>query len=91
MPSTSLPSESSLAGNAGMSRSAFASHFQSLAGMTPMQYVTNWRMQTAFEKLRISSDSVAQIAEQSVYQTEASFRKAFKKQIGTGPGAVRRR
>lgn len=81
---------SSLAGKAGMSRSAFANHFQSITGMTPMQYVTNWRMQTAFEKLRTSRDSVAQIAEQSGYQTEASFRKAFKKQMGIGPGAVRR-
>ncbi len=30
------------------------------------------------------------IAEQSGYQTEASFRKAFKKQMGIGPVAVRR-
>lgn len=79
-----------LAEKAGMSRSAFANHFQSVAGITPMQYVTNWRMQTAFEKLREGKDSVALIAEQSGYQTEASFRKAFKKQMGIGPGAVRR-
>lgn len=55
-----------------------------------MQYVTNWRMQTAFEKLRSGKDSDVLIAEQSGYQTEASFRKAFKKQTGVGPGAVRR-
>ena len=54
-----------------------------------MQYVTNWRMQTVFEKLRSSKDSVALIAEQSGYQTEASFRKAVKKQMGIGPGAIR--
>jgi AraC-like DNA-binding protein len=83
-------SVSNLAEKAGMSRSAFASHFQTIAGITPMQYVSNWRMQTAFEKLRTGKDSVARIAEQSGYQTEASFRKAFKKQMGIGPGAVRR-
>jgi AraC-like DNA-binding protein len=83
-------SVSSLAEAAGMSRSAFASHFQSIAGITPMQYATNWRMQIAYERLRTSRDSVALIAEQSGYQTEASFRKAFKKLTGIGPGAVRR-
>jgi len=49
----------------GMSRSAFASHFQAVTGITPMQYVTNWRIQTAFEKLRTGKDSVGLIAEQS--------------------------
>ena len=83
-------SVSNLAEKAGMSRSAFASHFQTISGITPMQYVTNWRMQTAFEKLRTGKDSAARIAEQSGYQTEASFRKAFKKHMGIGPGAVRR-
>jgi AraC-like DNA-binding protein len=48
------------------------------------------RMQIAFEKLRNGKDPAAVIAEQSGYRTEASFRKAFKKQMGAGPGAVRR-
>jgi len=41
-----------LAETAGMSRSAFASQFLEVSSMTPMQYVTNWRMQNAFELLR---------------------------------------
>jgi len=83
-------SVASLAHEAGMSRSAFANHFQNVAGMTPMQYVTEWRMQTAFELLSAKRLSVAEVAELSGYQTEASFRKAFKKHVGTGPGAIRR-
>jgi len=83
-------SVSNLAEKAGMSRWAFTNHFQAVAGITPMQYVTNWRMRAAFEKLHTGKDSVALIVQQSGYQTEASFRKAFKNQLGIGPGAVRR-
>jgi AraC-like DNA-binding protein len=79
-----------LAQHAGMSRSVFAKQFQQVTGITPMQYVTRWRMQVAYELLRSSKMSVSAIAEQSGYQTEASFRKAFKEVTGVGPGAVRR-
>jgi len=79
-----------LADTAGMSRSAFAKHFQQVTSMTPMQYVIHWRMQIAYERLRTTEDSVARIAEQSGYSAEASFRKAFKQYAGVGPGAVRR-
>ncbi len=79
-----------LAEKAGMSRSAFARQFQQITGMTPMQYVMQWRMQVAYEKLRTTKESVSRIAEESGYQTEASFRKAFKNQMGIGPGAARK-
>ena len=77
-----------LAELANMSRSAFAEHFNSQVGISPMQYVTNWRMQVAFEKLAISEQSMAQIAEQCGYQSESSFSKAFKKQFGVNPGVI---
>lgn len=79
-----------LAEQAGMSRSAFAKYFQRITEMTPMQYVTRWRMQVAYESLRNSKTPVAVIAEHSGYQTEASFRKAFKETTGESPGAVRK-
>lgn len=80
-----------LAGLAGMSRSAFSKHFLQVSSMTPMQYVTRWRMQTAYEKLRTTRESVYSIAVQCGYQTEASFRKAFKQHVGVGPGAIRKK
>ncbi len=79
-----------LAEQAGMSRSAFAKYFQNKTDMTPMQYVTHWRMQVAYEALRNSNVSVAEIAERSGYQTEASFRKVFKAITGDSPGVVRK-
>jgi len=81
----------SLATMAGMSRSAFAEKFHKLVNMTPMQYVTCWRMQRAHEQLTSTKESVMQVAEQSGYQSEAAFAKAFKKHFGFGPGAVRKK
>ncbi|PHS69271.1 MAG: hypothetical protein COB23_06525 [Methylophaga sp.] len=79
-----------LAAKAGMSRSAFAKRFQSIMGITPMYYVAHWRMQRAHEMLVTSNKSIAQIAEYFTYQSEASFRKAFKQHMGIPPGAVRK-
>jgi transcriptional regulator GlxA family with amidase domain len=58
--------------------------------MTPMHYVTHWRMQRALDDLSSGSRSVAALAEKYGYGSEVSFRKAFKKHIGKGPGAARR-
>ena len=79
-----------LSEEAGMSRSAFADKFKQMVDMSPMEYVTGWRMQHAYEALASDNKSVMQIAEDSGYQSEAAFRKAFKKQFGIGPGIARR-
>lgn len=79
-----------LARGAGMSRSALAVRFHQLVGDTPIQYLTMWRMQQARKLLRESASSLAAIAERVGYQSEAAFSKAFKKVVGTGPGAYRR-
>ncbi len=80
----------SLAGEAAMGRSSFARRFNELTGMPPMQYLTSWRMQEARTMLQTSRLSIAHIAEQCGYESEAAFRKAFKKTTGTPPGEVRR-
>lgn len=73
-----------------MSRSAFAEKFKQVVDMSPMEYVTGWRMQNAYDALTLDDKSVMPLAEDSGYNSEAAFRKAFKKQFGIGPGAVRR-
>jgi len=80
----------SLAAQAAMSRSSFAQHFNQLTGIPPMQYLTSWRMQEAKNLLQTSKISLLQIALQCGYESEAAFSKAFKKTIGTAPGAVRK-
>ncbi|MEM7357792.1 MAG: AraC family transcriptional regulator [Pseudomonadota bacterium] len=79
----------SLAAEAGMGRSAFAKRFNDLIGLPAMQYLTHWRMQNASSLLQTSELSVWQIAEQCGYESEAAFRKAFKKTVGQTPGQVR--
>ncbi|MCG8613181.1 MAG: AraC family transcriptional regulator [Pseudomonadales bacterium] len=78
-----------LAEIAAMSRTQFAETFKRISGWTVMQYLTWWRMQLAWDDLR-SGLSVAQVAENVGYQSEAAFSRAFRKQFTQSAGAVRR-
>ncbi|MFK7828650.1 MAG: AraC family transcriptional regulator [Congregibacter sp.] len=78
-----------LAAMAAMSRSAFAARFKSLLGESPMEYLTRWRMQIAYNLLDEEKLPVLEVADRSGYESEAAFAKAFKRVIGVGPGAVR--
>lgn len=80
----------SLAEVAAMSRSAFAEQFQALVGKSPMDLLTSWRMQVAWQTLERDRGTVADVATKAGYETEAAFRKAFKRHFGVGPGEVRR-
>ena len=72
-----------------LSRTAFCEHFSEVLGVAPMQYLTEWRMAEAVRLLRDPNQSVARIAERLGYQTEAAFRRAFKRVQGFAPGKVR--
>jgi AraC-like DNA-binding protein len=74
----------------GLSRSALADRFIRLIGLPPMQYLANWRMQVATQKLRSTSASLAQVAELVGYDSEAAFSRAFKKAFGVAPATWRR-
>ena len=59
-----------------------------------MHYLTHWRMQMAAGLLSSGAASVATIAEDVGYESEAAFSRAFKKLVGappaTGGGSGRR-
>lgn len=80
----------SLAKAASMSRSVFAARFKELVGSAPLEYVTRWRMHLASERLRGGTDGIGQVARDVGYDTESAFGKAFKREVGTTPGAFRR-
>lgn len=79
----------SLAREAGMSRTAFAQLFAEKMGTTPMQYLTDWRMQIACHGLTEARWNVADAAAEVGYASEAAFSRVFKKQVGVSPAAYR--
>jgi AraC-like DNA-binding protein len=73
-----------------MSRSGFAARFTELVGEPAMQYVTRWRMLVAQTWLSEDDAALNGMAARLGYQSEPAFSRAFKRIIGTSPGAVRR-
>jgi AraC-like DNA-binding protein len=74
----------------GLSRSALHERFVLLVGQPPMQYLTHWRMQCGARLLRAGRDTVATIALEVGYDSEASFARAFKRLVGQPPATWRR-
>lgn len=79
-----------LARAAGLGRSAFAARFRERVGVTPMGYVTDWRMRLAQQLLLETGCSMAEIGERVGYDSEWAFAKAYKRVWGESPGAARR-
>jgi AraC-like DNA-binding protein len=81
----------SLAAAASMSRSAFAARFKELLGQTPLEYVTEWRMQKAMQLLQQQDKKIIDVARSVGYESDAAFSKAFKRVVGTNPGQYLKR
>lgn len=73
-----------------LSRSALHELFVQFIGQPPMQYLANWRVQLASRLLRDGQSSVATIALEVGYDSEAAFARAFKRIVGMPPAAWRR-
>jgi AraC-like DNA-binding protein len=74
-----------------LSRSALHERFVRYVGVPPMQYLANWRMQLGASLLRSGHATVAKIAQDVGYESEAAFARAFKRATGRPPAAWRRR
>jgi AraC-like DNA-binding protein len=79
----------SLAAVVGCSRSTLAERFGQMVGIPPMQYLAQWRMQVAANRLVDSSMKNYAIAREIGYESEAAFSRAFKRVIGVSPSAWR--
>lgn len=81
---------SQLAKLSSMSRGRFALRFKELLGQSPIQYLTDWRLQKAKRLLKETNLSIAEVGFRSGYQSLPSFTRRFGKQFGISPGAFRK-
>jgi AraC-like DNA-binding protein len=81
----------SLAETAGMSRTTFATRFKETVAVSPMDYLTRWRMLLAADRLANSSSPVSAVALSLGYESESAFSTAFKRVMGCPPRQYGRR
>lgn len=79
----------SLANEAGLSRSVLAERFRYYLNEPPIAYLTRWRLQLGAQMLDSTSYSVAQIASEVGYESEAAFNRAFKREFTVPPARFR--
>jgi transcriptional regulator GlxA family with amidase domain len=79
-----------LATAAGLERRTLLRRFASATGMTPIEYCRRVRIARARELLEGGDTSQKEIAQSLGYKDVASFARAFRKAIGSAPGAYRK-
>ena len=79
----------SLAAEVHLSRSVFSERFSRLVGMSPMQYVTRWRMHLASSWIEEGHLTLSEVAQRLGYSSEAAFSRAFKRYLHVPPGSIR--
>ncbi|WP_336172183.1 AraC family transcriptional regulator, partial [Acinetobacter ursingii] len=72
-----------------MSRSKFASLFQSIIHETPLAYLQQHRLRLASQLLRESNLTIQKIANNVGYSSETAFSQAFKRQFDLSPKQYR--
>lgn len=78
-----------LAKETAMSRTTFAVHFKEAAGVSPLNYLTSWRMRLAERALRDDDVTVSELARSLGYTSESAFSNAFKRTTGSAPNRYR--
>jgi AraC family transcriptional regulator len=70
--------------------SYFAKAFRRTTGMSPLQYLTDLRVQKAKSLLQSSTLPLADIAIICGFGDQSYFTRVFTRSVGTSPGAWRR-
>ncbi|ODT19609.1 MAG: AraC family transcriptional regulator [Mesorhizobium sp. SCN 65-12] len=73
----------------GVSRSVLAERFQKTLGTSPIRYVREWRLYLASVALTTTGRTIAAIAFEAGYATEAAFNRAFSQAFGAPPATWR--
>ena len=80
-----------LARRAGVSRTVLGERFKRFLDRPPMHYLAQWRLLLAAQRLKTSDAPVKTIADESAYESEAAFSRAFKRRFGVAPADWRKR
>ena len=80
-----------LAGIAGYSAFHFARKFTLAVGIPPQRYIARVRLENAMAELEKGRLSLAEIAFNANFSSQASFTRAFHRATGTTPNEYRRR
>ncbi|MFL6786879.1 MAG: helix-turn-helix domain-containing protein [Sphingomicrobium sp.] len=80
----------SLAKEAGMSRSAFAHEFRAALNHTPMEFVARVRLDLAHRLLETTALGVEGIATAVGFNSRSHFSRLFREHFGTDPSTFRR-
>ncbi|QXI46021.1 AraC family transcriptional regulator [Pseudomonas anuradhapurensis] len=75
-----------MADRSGMSRASFAAHFRHTVGMTPADYLANWRISLAQKRLR-EGRPIALIADEVGYESPSALARTFRRKVGASPKA----
>lgn len=76
----------SMAGAAGMSRSAFAATFKAELGQTPAEHLSDWRLALAQQALR-QRQPLKRVALDLGYGSASALSRAFTRRLGASPRA----
>jgi AraC-like DNA-binding protein len=80
---------SELAHEAAVSRSLLDQRFRDVLGLSPIRYLTEWRMHIAADLLASTDLTVAQVARRTGYDSHEAFSRAFKRRMGSAPSTWR--
>lgn len=73
-----------LARDAHMSRSSFATHFTQVVGLSPMAWLTRWRVQVGARAM-LAGATVDRAAAETGFASISAFSRAFRKELGAPP------
>jgi AraC-like DNA-binding protein len=79
-----------IARDAGLSRPHFYKLFRQHVGVTPNIYLNTLRMETAIDRLTLTSDPVTSIGLDLGFASQASFTRFFATNVGVPPSDYRR-
>jgi AraC-like DNA-binding protein len=78
-----------LATEARHSRTIFAERFKRVVGLTPMQYVKQWRIARAEQLLSLPGSAIDAVRRQLGFSSGFAFARAFRAQRGVSPREYR--